>query len=530
MRYSLRLIAERLHGRGFRVLAMNDRDVFVRRARLLTDPEQALEADTLYVCADETPDIIGKAEVEPSSSFAFANMPERSWRIPSLVFGSATNQVNSTSQANPTNPTTPTNPAALLNAITDVIDELNDAFAHMNELAWQPGGLGDIVEAFSQLVGNSVYIVDSSFKVVAITNDPDLEEMSVNWMNAAQRGYLSYDVIANLIRSNELHNIESSRVATIVNSEFFYVPFANYNLRQAGKVLGHLFVVQMYKTITPCDLELIDAVAPIVLRALQADPSYQVRRGPLYEHFVIDWLTGGLQDSAYIRSQLDALAFNADELSVVAIFRLPVNGEFRREHLARLLEDRQGCRAVSHEDQVIALFQLKRHKEKAAVLRKVKTICQNQQCHAAVSDVQDSFLNTPRAYRQACEALRISDAMGLEDDMVIYGNVAAYQPFLNFSTIEELDAFCHPAAITLREHDRTHALQLLPTLSAFLKNDRDTLAAAEALYVHRNTLTYRMKRILELCPVDLDDFNVRHRLLESVLVLEHYDALAAHLS
>ena len=201
--------------------------------------------------------------------------------------------------------------AIALNAVADVIDELDSAFDRMNDYAWQEGGLSDIVEELSALMGNSVYIVDSSFKVVAITDDPDLEEMSVNWMNAAKRGYLSYDVIANLIRSNELHDIESASEATIVNSEFFYVPFANYNLRQAGKVQGHLFVVQMYKAITPCDLELVNAAAPIVLRALQADPSYQARRGPLYEHFVIDWLTGGLSDPAYIRSQLDALSFNA---------------------------------------------------------------------------------------------------------------------------------------------------------------------------------------------------------------------------
>jgi len=47
--------------------------------------------------------------------------------------------------------------------------------------------------------------------------------------------------------------------------------------------------------------------------------------------------------------------------------------------------------------------------------------------------------------------------------------------------------------------------------------------------VHRNTLTYRMKRILELCPLDLDDFNVRHRVLESILVVENLDGISAHL-
>ena len=535
MRYSLRLIAERLCGKGFRALAMNDHGAYVRKARLLSGMKKSPEPETLYVCPDAfcsasapvlapvANEAIGGSSDDTSNgvfdchregvtcSYAFPCLPESGWRAPSIVVEGVTNV------------------AALLGVVADVIDELNEAYDRMNDLAWTEGGLGGVVEELSALVGNSVYIVDSSFKVVAITDDPDLEEMSVNWMNAARRGYLSYDVIANLIRSNELHDIESSNEATIVNSEFFYVPFANYNLRLGGKVQGHLFVVQMYKDITPCDLELVNDAAPIVLRALQVDPAYQVRRGPLYENFVIDWITGGLHDPAYIQSQLDALSFNAAALSVVVIVRLSVDSDFRREHMARLLEDRQGCRAVSHDGQVVALFQLKRHKEKADVVRKMLGICRSQRCRAAVSDVQDNFMDTPRAYRQACETLRICDAMGLSGEVTCYGDVAAYQPYLNFSSVGELEAFCHPAVITLRAHDLAHAVQLLPTLSAYLKNDRDALKTAAELYVHRNTLTYRMKRILELCPLDLDDFNVRHRVLESILVLEHYDGITANL-
>ena len=555
MRFSLQLIAERLCSKGFRALAMNGRDAFVQKVRLLPGNTQPLEPEVLYICDVKPGDALAErlegalaerldgalvAEAEgavagrpggtnieclddalvdkPEShrehhacSFAFPELPGRGWRTPSLVVEDMPDS------------------ATLLNAVADVVDELERAFDRMNDLVWTQGGLNGIVEELSKLVGNSVYIVDSSFKVLAITDDPDLEEMSVNWMNAARRGYLSYDVIANLIRSDELHDIESSNEATIVNSEFFYVPFANYNLRQAGKVQGHLFVVQMYRVISQCDLELVNAAAPIVVRTLQADSAYQARRGPLYEHFVIDWLTGGLHDPAYIRSQLDALSFNADALSVVAIVKLSVDSDFRREHLARLLEDRQGCRAVSHDDHVIALFQLRNHKEKTHVLRKVKAICRNQQCRAAMSDVQGDFLDTPRGYRQACEALRICDAMGFEDDVVCYGDVAAYQPYLNFTSVEEIEAFCHPAVIALRDHDLTHAVQLLPTLAAYLKNDRDAQKTAAELYVHRNTLAYRMKRILELCPFDLDDFNVRHRVLESILIMENIDGIISYL-
>lgn len=512
MRLSLQLLAERLSARGLRAHVFNAGDWACERIRLLPPDGEPLVDGTLYVC-DSLHEESTPSDISSDTSYAFAFTGDaKPVRVePCLVVEDATGA------------------RELLNLIADVRDELANAVARVRELIWEDNGVVGIVQVLSDLIGNPVYIVDSSFKVMAITDDPDMEEMSVNWMHAAKRGYLSYDVVAGLIRSDELHEIERSLQSTMVRSQFFYTPFANYNLRAAGKVQGHLFVVEMYRSITPGDLELIDLVAPLAMRALLADSQFQTQRGPLYERFVVDWLEGNLHDSTYVRRQLDALNFDAESCSVAVVIKLPEDSDFRRQHLAQLLEDRQGCRAVSHDGRVVALFQLQRHKEKESVLRKILSICRSQHCRAFVSDVQDRFLDTPRAYRQACETLRINEAMGFEDEVVCYGDVAAYQPYLNFSSADELEAFCHPAITTLRAYDRTHAVQLLPTLSAFLKNDRDVQVTAAELFVHRNTLTYRLKKILEMCPLDLDDFNTRHRLLESILIVENHEGITAHL-
>ena len=514
MEFTLQLMGERLGAMGYHVQVVGDSGRRISRVRVFPRGlEATLQAGVLYVCdrACIGDGVANASDCGCECAFALVQRPPKDFPFPFVLVENAPDA------------------DSLLNALAEAKDSLEAAISEIGEYAWGDNGLSRIVEALSGLVGNSVYIVDSSFKVMAITNDPDLEEMSVNWMNAARHGYLSYDLVANLVRSNELHDIESTRRATIVESEYFYVPFANYNLRQDGKVQGHLFVVQMYKKISAGDLELVDIVAPFALRALQANPEFQISRGPLYEHFVTDWLNGGLRDPALIRSQLDALSFDVTSFSVIAVIELAIAGDLRRERLARLLEDRQGCRAVSASDKVIALFQLKRRDEKKAVIEKIRGICRHQQCRASVSDVQDAFLDSPRAYRQACEALRIADAMGFDDEVVVYGDVAAYQPYLNFSSVDELEAFCHPAVMSLREHDRAHAVKLLPTLSAFLKNDRDTLVTAAELFIHRNTLSYRMRKINELFPMDLDDFNTRHRVLESILVVENHEGITAHL-
>lgn len=60
----------------------------------------------------------------------------------------------------------------------------------------------------------------------------------------------------------------------------------------------------------------------------------------------------------------------------------------------------------------------------------------------------------------------------------------------------------------LRTFDESERGELLPTLEAFL-DEGSINAAAERMKVHRNSLTYRLKRIQEITRVDLDDPETR---------------------
>lgn len=51
---------------------------------------------------------------------------------------------------------------------------------------------------------------------------------------------------------------------------------------------------------------------------------------------------------------------------------------------------------------------------------------------------------------------------------------------------------------SLVQYDRSHQTELLPTLAALLRNDRSPTRTAAELFIHRQTLVYRVRRIEEL--------------------------------
>lgn len=64
--------------------------------------------------------------------------------------------------------------------------------------------------------------------------------------------------------------------------------------------------------------------------------------------------------------------------------------------------------------------------------------------------------------------------------------------------------------LTLPNHDETKSL--LKTLRAYFYYNRQPTSVAKALYIHRNTVTYRLQKIAELLEVDLQDPDVCDRL------------------
>jgi DNA-binding PucR family transcriptional regulator len=80
---------------------------------------------------------------------------------------------------------------------------------------------------------------------------------------------------------------------------------------------------------------------------------------------------------------------------------------------------------------------------------------------------------------------------------------------------EALERFRHPALSVLSQYDLKKGTELYRTLQAHLRCSGNLKMTAAELFIHRNSLTYRMERIVELTGIDLSDSYTRFLLLAS---------------
>ena len=72
----------------------------------------------------------------------------------------------------------------------------------------------------------------------------------------------------------------------------------------------------------------------------------------------------------------------------------------------------------------------------------------------------------------------------------------------------------------LREHDRTRRSDLILTLKTYFASGGNASEAADRLFLHRNSMLYRLERIQKLTGLDLKDDRVALALRLGLLAME----------
>ena len=73
--------------------------------------------------------------------------------------------------------------------------------------------------------------------------------------------------------------------------------------------------------------------------------------------------------------------------------------------------------------------------------------------------------------------------------------------------------FCHPDMEILRQYDAENHTFLEDTVYQYLINEENTMETARQLYIHRNSLLYRLDKIKSLTNINFKDPNDRIRMI-----------------
>lgn len=115
------------------------------------------------------------------------------------------------------------------------------------------------------------------------------------------------------------------------------------------------------------------------------------------------------------------------------------------------------------------------------------------------------LLSIPRAYREAQHAVKIGRALGGTHSITTFSELGIYRMLLQFAESRNPNEFFCEALERLLEYDQQADKELVKTLRAFLECNGNLTETSDRLFIHRNTLKYRLERIRDITQIDLDD-------------------------
>ena len=143
------------------------------------------------------------------------------------------------------------------------------------------------------------------------------------------------------------------------------------------------------------------------------------------------------------------------------------------------------------------------------------------------SHIKDVFYLTKKA-------LVIARRIDPDRRIFFYEDFASYcaidiaaQNYLRADIKQDAYMLINPAVLDLAIHDKETGDDLRDVLFYYLTCERNVKKTAETMHMHRNTVLNKLKKIEGMIDVDLEDYQLRQRLIFSSQFINYYDNVLA---
>lgn len=403
----------------------------------------------------------------------------------------------------------------VLNKIADIlIDEawVTAAMRRILDDLYSGAGLQALTDTASDIFGNPIFVNDSSFKLLAMTQGVTFEDAQLEQQK--ELGYVHPDIVEAMRRDDIDFEMGSHGGRTIIvhrpNSDEVWL-FCGISLHGIG--IGFIGIPNIFREHSPRDLELLDRFSRIVAVEMEKDDFYRDTRGVRFGYLLSDLLSGKVQSRHTVEQRARSVRWDVRAWNRIITVADP-NGFIPAEKSQRIAERIQqiviGSRWTTYRHNIV--FFVSRDVPNEVSGRELESLRDFLSASGLVAGVSMAFpdlLDSSKYYRQSVRAIDAALLVRKQGHIFTYSDMLTFYAAQTLLKRNDVDEFCPEAIVTIRSYDAEHGTELCRTLEQYLLHVSDPVAAAKALHVHRNTLLYRINKVRELTGMDLTDGNER---------------------
>ncbi|MDY0405320.1 helix-turn-helix domain-containing protein [Virgibacillus sp. 179-BFC.A HS] len=294
------------------------------------------------------------------------------------------------------------------------------------------------------------------------------------------------------------------------------------SVRENNEILGFIWAHTNDKTLEEKELQLLKIAAKHVKKQLLQSRLRKRKNEDSYNNFFWQLLLGELSDEKKITRLARQFGIQLDGYLAIIVV------EFANEHMAKIekyayylaetLKQLEIVCKLFDQGQFILLVK-SNQKEKMQELsrqfirsftEKISKQLDIQNVNASAGSIYRSPIHIKDSYKQALKVLDIKESLPKKlDKIFFYQELGVYQFIGELCEIRQRGFYQNEYIEKLRAYDKERQTELLPTLKKFLECDSNVSLAAKMMYIHTNTMNYRLKRIAEVSGMNLKNMNLK---------------------
>lgn len=395
-------------------------------------------------------------------------------------------------------------------------------FQELTALADETHSIEAVLDAASVRLGNSLLFCDMNFKIVASSMSIPVPDPL--WKDNIKQGYCSYEFINGVMELESIRNASQTTTAVEVTCDQSPYRKLSSKVFHNRAQVGFILMIEGDSKLLPSHYEMLSTVSSIISYTIDYYAPDLFEGISLYQQLLYDLLIGA--PSKDIMPRLSELHFPSNMLTLFISPTRYLGREHLKKHTSKNLKRLiPGTHVTYHKNGIVAIIPLKNNAEiDNEQLELLNEFSRTEHVRIGISNSFSSIENFVSHYEQAYAALQLGQKLDPNELLCRYLNYQVFDLFSEVKNPDILGRFCHPALAVLRQYDHNNNTHLYETLCVFLDNGCSIKLTSESLYIHRNSLVYRLNRITEICQIDLEDINTIF-LLRLSFMIDSYNRL-----
>lgn len=365
-------------------------------------------------------------------------------------------------------------------------------------------GIQSIINTARTYLDNPITICSTSFSVIACS---PIDDFNSNFEIHNNKRYLKKSSIENMNHKKVMDHLFKKNTPLVTHFEEDpareYL-FCSIHIRRA--VVGYICIRGDNRTFTEEDLDFVMDTSYMLAIEMQKNEFFTQKSGLKYEYFLTDLLERNLDNIEFAAQRLIQLGLEFFKYFWILTF------SFRDEasnhikpnyYIDQLLNIFHNSMAFFYKGTLVLLLTSKNKEAFADIdLRKFTNFLQLNQMYASISFRYENLMDTYIYYEQALFLL--TEKKTAPKDR-IYSYSDHYLNHLFSQSRLPIKSYIHPDITSLLQYDTANHTDYFNTLRCYLEHNRNALSAANHLHIHKSTFFYRIGKISELVPMQIED-------------------------